>query len=129
MARRSTASLTATSSLLSGLLGRIGVGVPPVRSASVVIPEKKVKPLLVAVARRDTGVDAARLARHARMAGKVPVPAASRPSKPLKPATQPAEVPALAARIWAEVTNGAGVVLVDGQPLDIPVFSKGGVKP
>lgn len=63
--------------------------------------------------------EAARLARHRRLA--------RRESSPLPIPSEP--VAQTAAAIWADVTGGAGVVLVDGKPLDIPVFIKGGGRP
>lgn len=72
--------------------------------------------------------EAARLARHKRLAAADKATSSPAKSKPAKPLKRPATA-VLAARVWEEVTDGAGAVLVDGQPLHIPRFGEGGGKP
>lgn len=48
-------------------------------------------------------------------------PAAVRPSEPPKRGRgRPRKVDALAAKVWDDVTGGTGVVLADGDPVEVP---------
>lgn len=49
----------------------------------------------------------------ARVSERPTAPAKRRPGRPRK-------VDSLAAKVWDDVTGGAGVALVDGQPVEVP---------
>lgn len=52
--------------------------------------------------------------------GALPAPPAVEPAPPAKKRGRPrkADVAAIAAQVWSDVTDGAGVVLVDGKDVD-----------
>ncbi len=123
---RSGAAPSGPGSLLASLVAKVQV-LPPATPPPYGRRATSAAAVASAIEAEHTLADrseAIRLARHRRLA-KLENRSAPADRKP----RVRSEVVDMAAEVWSNVTGGKGVVLVDGEELEIPTFLGSGVKP